>query len=160
MKALNPEHAAMDEWNRYLLAKIPQKEPFRFIDRIVKVNPETIIGQYETKAISGLFGRLEKVPQPLLIEMMAQTGVVAHGIYLAKWDEQKSKGEPSGFLTLFTDVKATFFRNVCPDQVLTIVGRRVFWRKLKLRTEAYLYRQNGELVATAMLSGLGVKKKK
>ena len=69
-----------------LLELLPQQEPFRFIDEILEVDEEHIVARYtfrpEADFYRGHFPGNPITPGVLLIESMAQTGVVALGIYL------------------------------------------------------------------------------
>jgi 3-hydroxyacyl-[acyl-carrier-protein] dehydratase len=69
-----------------VLELLPQQEPFRFVDEILEVDSEHIVSRYTFRPgadfYRGHFPGNPITPGVLLIEAMAQTGVVALGIYL------------------------------------------------------------------------------
>jgi len=157
-------NAATDQTTRDgILSLVPQQYPFRFLDRILEVDSQKIVGQYTFDAnlpfYPGHFPEVAVTPQSILIETMAQTVVVAMGLHLIHLDKQKGVGlDPADYVTLFTDVEVEFFRPVFPGDTVTIHGEKLMWRFRKIRSKASLYLASGELVATGTLSGMGVKK--
>ena len=92
-------------------------------------------------------------PGVLLIEAMAQTGVVALGIYLVARD--RGVEDVRRVLTVFTDCTAEFSGVVRPGDTVTIRARKVFFRRMKLRAEVEMRLADGTLVATATVAGMG-----
>ena len=68
-----------------VLELIPQKPPFRFIDRLVELDESHAIGEYTFRDdeffYKGHFPDNPVTPGVILIETMCQTGLVALGIY-------------------------------------------------------------------------------
>jgi len=139
-----------------VLARIPQREPFRFIDEIVSVNEDGIEAGYtwrpDADFYRGHFPGNPVTPGVLLIESMAQAAVVAHGIYLLSCDG----GDPEKLVTFFTDAQVEFSGMVKPGDRVNIRGRKVFWRRRKLRSEAEMRLADGTVVCAGVLSGMGV----
>ena len=139
-----------------VLARIPQREPFRFIDEIVSVNEDGIEASYtwrpDADFYRGHFPGNPVTPGVLLIESMAQAAVVAHGIYLLSRDG----GDPEKLVTFFTDAQVEFSGMVKPGDRVNIRGRKVFWRRRKLRSEAEMRLADGTVVCAGVLSGMGV----
>ena len=142
-----------------VLALLPQQEPFRFVDEIVEVDAEHIVARYtfrpQADFYRGHFPGNPITPGVLLIEAMAQTGVVALGIYLVA--RERGVEEVRRVLTVFTDVSAEFSGVVRPGDTVTIRARKVFFRRMKLRAEVEMRRGDGSLVATATVAGLGIE---
>lgn len=142
-----------------ILALLPQQEPFRFVDEILSVDDEHIVSRYtfrpEADFYRGHFPGNPITPGVLLIEAMAQTGVVALGIYLVARD--RGRDEVRRVLTVFTDVTADFSGVVRPGDTVTISGRKVFFRRMKLRAEVEMRKEDGTLVAHATVAGMGIE---
>jgi 3-hydroxyacyl-[acyl-carrier-protein] dehydratase len=142
-----------------LLELLPQREPFRFIDEIVEVDEEHIVARYtfrpDADFYRGHFPGNPITPGVLLIESMAQTGVVALGIYLVA--RARGVEEVRRVLTVFTDVSAEFSGVVRPGDTVTISARKVFFRRMKLRAEVEMHKADGSLVASATVAGMGVE---
>jgi 3-hydroxyacyl-[acyl-carrier-protein] dehydratase len=142
-----------------VLELLPQQEPFRFVDEILEVDAEHIVSRYtfrpEADFYRGHFPGNPITPGVLLIEAMAQTGVVALGIYLV--GSERGKEEVRRVLTVFTDVTAEFSGVVRPGDTVTISARKVFFRRMKLRSEVEMRAADGTLVATATVAGMGIE---
>jgi 3-hydroxyacyl-[acyl-carrier-protein] dehydratase len=142
-----------------LLELLPQQDPFRFVDEIVEVDQEHIVARYtfrpDADFYRGHFPGNPITPGVLLIESMAQTGVVALGIYLVA--VERGVEEVRRVLTVFTDVTAEFSGVVRPGDTVTISARKVFFRRMKLRAEVEMRKADGSLVASATVAGMGVE---
>jgi 3-hydroxyacyl-[acyl-carrier-protein] dehydratase len=142
-----------------VLELLPQQEPFRFVDEILEVGDDHIVARYtfrpEADFYRGHFPGNPITPGVLLIEAMAQTGVVALGIYLVA--RERGVEGVRRVLTVFTDVSAEFTGVVRPGDTVTIRARKVFFRRMKLRAEVEMRKADGSLVATATVAGMGIE---
>lgn len=142
-----------------LLARLPQQEPFRFVDEILEIDDEHIVAAYTWRADSdfyrGHFPGNPVTPGVLLVESMAQAAVVALGLYLL---DKESPEEARKLVTLFTDVNVEFSGVVRPGQRVLIHGRKLFFRRRKLRSQAEMHLEDGTLVCSGTLSGMGVSR--
>ena len=141
-----------------LLAAVPQREPFRFIDEILAVDDERISAAYRFRPDAdfyrGHFPGNPITPGVLLIETMAQAGVVAHGIYLLA---RASAERPApSMLAVFAEASVEFVGLVRPGERVLIEGRKIFFRHRKLRSAVELRREDGEVVCHGTLSGVGL----
>jgi 3-hydroxyacyl-[acyl-carrier-protein] dehydratase len=141
-----------------VLARIPQQEPFRFIDEILEVDDQRIAAAYRFRRDAafyrGHFPGRPITPGVLLIEAMAQAAVVAHGIYLLSRNE--GGDEASKLVTLFTDANVEFSGVVNPGDRVTVHGSPVFFRRRKLRSQVEMRLEDGSVVCSGVLSGMGV----
>ena len=141
-----------------ILATLPQQEPFRFIDEIVEVDDEHIVAGYRFREdhdfYRGHFPGRPITPGVILIETMAQAAVVAHGIYLLA--RETSLEEVRRTLSVFTDANIEFSGMVPPGARVITTGRKLFFRRRKFRSEARMHLDDGTLVCSGQLSGIGV----
>ena len=141
-----------------VLEMVPQQEPFRFIDEIVEIDSEHIVATYtfppESDFYRGHFPGNPITPGVILIETAAQAGVVAFGIYLYAADA--SRADVDKLLTIFTDCSIDFSGMVKPGDRVTTTGRIKQWRRKKLRAEFEMKLDDGTVVCSGELSGMGV----
>ena len=141
-----------------VLAAIPQQEPFRFIDEILELDDDHIVSTYrfrpEADFYRGHFPGNPVTPGVILIESMAQAGIVALGIHLIARDGVDY--DPEKMMTLFTDANVEFGGLVKPGDRVTIEAKKVFWRRRKLRVEAEMRLDDGTVVCSGTVSGMGV----
>jgi 3-hydroxyacyl-[acyl-carrier-protein] dehydratase len=141
-----------------VLAAIPQQEPFRFIDEILELDEDHIVSSYrfrpESDFYRGHFPGNPVTPGVILIESMAQSGIVALGIYLVSLEE--GGYDPEKMMTLFTDANVDFGGMVKPGDHVTVTCKKVFWRRRKLRAEAEMKLDDGTVVCSGTVSGMGV----
>jgi len=152
-----------------VLAALPHADPFRFVDEILSVDDERIAATVrfrdDADFYRGHFPGNPITPGVILIEAMAQAGVVAHGIYLLAGASAgdgggllagASAGDGGGLLTLFTDAEVEFSGVVKPGERVRIDARKVFFRHKKLRSQIEMRRADGTVVCRGTLSGMGV----
>jgi 3-hydroxyacyl-[acyl-carrier-protein] dehydratase len=143
-----------------ILAAIPQQDPFRFIDDIVEVDDEHIVASYRFRAdhdfYRGHFPGKPITPGVILIETMAQAAVVAHGLYLLA--KEKGMDEVSRTLSVFTDANVEFAGMVPPGARVVTTGKKLFFRRMKFRSDVRMHLEDGTLVCSGQLSGVGVRR--
>jgi 3-hydroxyacyl-[acyl-carrier-protein] dehydratase len=143
---------------RELVDFIPQKRPFLFVDEILEVSDQHVIGTYtyrhEEFFYKGHFPGNAVTPGAILLETMCQIGVVAFGLQLVA--REKSREEALKLRMMLVDAAAEFFQSIVPGQRIIVIGRRIYWRRLKLRCEMEMKLDDGTAVASGMASGMGV----
>lgn len=143
------------ELKQKILDAIPQKPPFRFIEDILSISEDSILGKYTYKKeeffYPGHFPGKPITPGVIILETMAQTGVVALGIYL-----ELIKQRPIDKITLFTEAQVEFLNTVLPDETVLIQGKLIYFRKNKIKSFVEVKKENGIIVATGELAGVGI----
>lgn len=143
-----------------ILNSVPQQHPFRFIDNILELDEEHIVGAYRFREdeyfYRGHFPGRPITPGVILIETMAQTGVVAFGLYLKMMQARTTLEATKDMITLFTLVEGVEFTGmVQPGERLIIRGQKMHFRMGSLKSKITMERENGEMVSFGTLAGMG-----
>ena len=154
--------AADFETKNMILKAVPQQPPFRFIDEIIELDENRVVGAYRFREdeyfYKGHFPERPITPGVILVETMAQTGVVVYGLYLTMVHNKVSLEEAKSLTTLFTFIEEVEFNDiVIPGERVLIHGEKIYFRKGNLKTRIKMERENGESVCSGILAGTGVK---
>ena len=146
-----------------VLELVPQQAPFRFIDEIISLDEQQIVGAYRFREdeffYRGHFPGRPITPGVILIETMAQIGVVAFGMYLLACQKNIRPARLNGPLSLFSLADKIEFKGiVSPGERVIVKGKKIYMRKGALKVDINMERENGEVVCVGQLAGMGVDK--
>ncbi len=149
----SPDDAAL---RKRVLEAIPQREPFRFVDEILTLDEDRVVGAYtwppSADFYRGHFPGNPVTPGVLLLECMAQCSVVPMAIHLRNLAGGAGEATP-----LFTDAAVDFTGLVAPGTRVEVEAEKVYYRRGKLRVEARMRDAEGRIVCSGTLSGMEVR---
>jgi 3-hydroxyacyl-[acyl-carrier-protein] dehydratase len=141
-----------------IIKNLPYQAPFLFVDALTEVSETGITGNYTFKEDAffyrGHFKENPITPGVLLIETMAQIGVVCLGIYLLK-NEISSGKKPKIALT---SSQVDFFIPVLPNEKITVISEKEYYRFNKLKCVVKMLNAKNELVCRGTISGMIIAK--
>jgi len=133
---------------------LPYQKPFLFVDELTVISNEGTTGNYTFKAdeyfYKGHFKNNPITPGVILTECMAQIGLICLGIYLLK-DEISNR---TPLQIALTSSQIDFFLSVAPNEKVTVISEREFYRFNKLKCKVKMLNQNNELVCRGIISGM------
>lgn len=135
-----------------IIDKLPYNKPFLFVDELLRIDENGVEGKYTFNADSdfykGHFKGNPITPGVILTETMAQIGLVCLGIYLLGDDFcEESK-------VALTSVETEFLKPVYPNETVTIVSQKIYFRFGKLKCKVTLFNEKQEEVCHGTLAGM------
>lgn len=145
-----------------VLNLVPQKPPFRFVDEIIRLDDEEAVGAYRYREdeyfYRGHFPDNPITPGVILIETMAQVGVVAFGIYLLSRQQQMRPRDMRLPISLFSLADGVEFKKIVrPGQRVIVRAKKIYFRKNTIKAAVSMDNEAGELICSGILSGVGVE---
>lgn len=144
-----------------IIAQLPYKAPFLFVDSLEQVHKDGVVGTYQFKEDSyfyeGHFKNNPITPGVLLTECMAQIGVVSLGLFLI---QKEAKGNID--ITLkpgiaMSNTTIDFYASVSPGESVTVKSEKIYYRFGKLRCKVSMMSSQQELIAKGTIDGMIVK---
>jgi 3-hydroxyacyl-[acyl-carrier-protein] dehydratase len=133
---------------------LPYQKPFLFVDELTDISENGVTGNYTYKEneffYEGHFKNNPITPGVILTETMAQIGVVCLGIYLLK-DEISPEKKPQIALT---SNQVDFFLSVLPNEKVTVISEKAYFRFNKLKCTVKMLNEKNELVCRGTISGM------
>lgn len=140
-----------------ILARLPYEKPFLFVDEILEINENEVVGTYffdeNLDFYKGHFKDNPVTPGVILTETMAQIGVVCLGIFLLK-DSLRSDA-----IISLTSTEIEFLKPVFPNEKVTVISEKIYFRFGKLKGKVTMKNENGEEVCRGTIAGMLHSKK-
>ena len=137
---------------------LPYKQPFLFVDALTHIDENGAAGHYtypeDSYFYQGHFPDYPITPGVMLIETMAQIGLVAFGIWLMR---DKMDAVPR---FAFTSSNVEFYKGVFPGEKVMVSSKKMYFRLGKLKAAVEMHNASGDLLAKGELSGMMLRKDK
>lgn len=141
-----------------VLNQLPYKSSFRFVDTIISLDENGIVGEYTLRPDAFFyedhFPGNPVTPGVILIEIMAQIGLVTLGIYLLM---QAGLSSEKKIIPLFTSSQVDFHKLVLPGEKLKVVSKKQYFRFNKLKCTIEMVNEKSETVARGIFSGMMIQ---
>ena len=134
-----------------ILNKLPYSKPFLFVDEIISIDDNGAVGSFlfdeNLYFYEGHFKNNPITPGVILIETMAQIGLVCFGIYLLK-------NENKNINFAMTSSEIDFLKPVFPNKKVIVYSEKVYFRFGKLKCKVRMENANNEIVCSGTISGM------
>jgi len=135
-----------------IIAKLPYSKPFLFVDELLHADENSVTGTYAFKEdldfYKGHFKDNPVTPGVILTETMAQIGMVCLGIYLLGDAFKKDT------VIAFTSADMQFLKPVYPNEKVTVISKKTFFRFGKLKCDVVMKNEAGQEVCKGILAGM------
>jgi 3-hydroxyacyl-[acyl-carrier-protein] dehydratase len=142
-----------------LLDLMPQAEPFRFVDRVLEVDQAHIVARYrfreDASFYAGHFPGTPITPGVIVLEAMAQCGLVLHGLYLLALEVTRQ--ELTSYRTMFTNARIEWCSGVYPGDSIVTRGEVLTFRRRRMCVRVESKNDRGQMVAHGEIAGMGVR---
>ncbi|WP_265713361.1 3-hydroxyacyl-ACP dehydratase FabZ family protein [Sphingobacterium sp. InxBP1] len=140
-----------------IIAHLPHTEPFLFVDELVDVDDNRIVGTYtfdeNLDFYRGHFQNKPVTPGVILTETMAQIGLACFGAYLSRDIRQNA------YTMALTSTEVQFLKPVYPKEKVTVIADKIYFRFGKLKCAVRMRNEMGQEVCKGILSGMITQKK-
>jgi 3-hydroxyacyl-[acyl-carrier-protein] dehydratase len=135
-----------------IISKLPYSKPFLFVDKIIRIDEDWVEGVYtfdeNLDFYKGHFKDKPVTPGVILTEVMAQIGLVCLGVFLLN---EKMNSSSTIALTS-TDIE--FLKPVFPNEKVTVVSQKVYFRFGKLKCKVSMKNESDEVVCNGTIAGM------
>lgn len=135
-----------------IINRLPYSKPFLFVDELIRIDENGAEGVFtfdeDLDFYKGHFQNHPVTPGVILTETMAQIGVACLGIYLLgdRFTQQTQ--------VAMTSTAIEFLKPVFPNEKVTVISKKIYFRFGKLKCEVIMHNENGEEVCTGTIAGI------
>ena len=144
-----------------ILNHLPYKSSFRFVDNILQLDEDGVVGEYTLRPDSFFyedhFVGNPVTPGVIITEIMAQIGLVVLGIFLLSQESAGYENSNESTFPLFTSTEVSFHKMVLPGEKIRVISKKQYFRFSKLKCYVEMWDSSNDLIAKGMFSGI-VKK--
>ncbi len=142
-----------------ILGLLPYKSSFRFVDEIISLDENGVTGTYTLRRSAFFyedhFPNNPVTPGVIIIEVMAQIGLVVLGIYFIINNKEKFEQKANEkIFPLLTSTEVSFFKIVLPGEKVIVVSKKQYFRFDKLKCYVEMLNEAGELIARGTFAGI------
>ncbi len=138
-----------------ILNHLPYKSSFRFVDHIYELNENGVTGDYTLREDAFFyedhFAGNPVTPGVIIIEIMAQIGLVVLGVYLLK---QQAANHSETVFPLFTSSDVNFYKMVLPGEKVKVISEKQYFRFGKLKCMVTMLDENDKPIAKGTFAGV------
>lgn len=135
-----------------IISYLPYSNPFLFVDEILSISENGVEGAFtfhpNLDFYKGHFKENPITPGVILIETMAQIGLVSLGIFLLD-DDFNSKTKIA-----LTSTEIEFLKLVYPSEKVIVISEKVYFRFGKLKCKVSMVNNDGIQVCKGTISGM------
>ncbi len=135
-----------------ILSKLPYSKPFLFVDELLYVDENRVEGTYtfdeKLDFYKGHFKENPVTPGVILTEVMAQIGLVCLGIFLL------NEAFKTNTSIALTSTEIEFLKPVFPNEKVTVLSEKMYFRFGKLKCKVKMLNQNKEEVCSGVIAGV------
>jgi 3-hydroxyacyl-[acyl-carrier-protein] dehydratase len=139
-----------------IINMIPQKAPFRFVDNITLLDDDHCEGNYYLDPghsfYQGHFPAYPVTPGVILIEVMAQIGLVAYGLYMLMKENSIEDILRTG-IPVMSSADVHFRKQVPPGTTVYVRSEKTVFRHGKLVCHVKITDNKKEIISEGNISG-------
>jgi 3-hydroxyacyl-[acyl-carrier-protein] dehydratase len=138
--------------SQQIIEHLPYSKPFLFVDEISSISENGVEGTFyfdgNLDFYKGHFKDNPITPGVILIETMAQIGLVCLGIFLLNGTFNKKS------VIALTSSEIEYLKPVFPNSKVKVVSEKIYFRFNKLKCKVSMYNDVEEQVCRGTISGM------
>lgn len=135
-----------------IISRLPYAPPFLFVEELLSINENSVEGTYTFNEgldfYKGHFKENPITPGVILMETMAQIGLVCLGIYLLGDSYSKESK------IALTSSEVNYLKPVFPNEKVWVISEKVYFRFGKLKCKVKMLNSNKEEVCNGIIAGM------